>query len=98
MILSAAFLLLTLAMGVVLVRAVAGPTVHDRVLSVNTFGTTVVLWLCAFAVLNESAYVIDIATIYALMSFIATIAMLRFIEHESRQKKRRARTPDPEDG
>lgn len=95
MILATAFVLLTVAMGLVLVRAFAGPTVQDRVLSVNTFGTTVVLWLCVFAVRNDSVFVVDIATIYALTSFIATIAMLRFIEHEAR---RRRRSHDPENG
>jgi multicomponent Na+:H+ antiporter subunit F len=97
-ILSIAFLILTFAMGLVLVRAFSGPTVQDRVLSVNTFGTTVVLWLCAYAALNDSAFVIDIATIYALTSFIATIAMLRFIEHESRRKSRAEEPADAENG
>lgn len=96
MILSTTLLLLTLAMALVLVRAFAGPTVQDRVLVVSTFGTTVVLWLCAYSVLSDSAYVIDIATIYALTSFIATIGMLRFIEHESRRRSRREPAPEAE--
>lgn len=72
--------LLVLAMAVVLFRALSGPTVQDRILSVNTFGTTTVLWLCAWSVVSGRDHMIDIAMIYALTSFVATIAALKFVE------------------
>lgn len=76
----AALSVLTLAMAVVLLRALAGPTVQDRILAANTFGTTTVLWLCTWSAGSGRDFAIDIATIYALTSFVATIAMLRFVE------------------
>lgn len=88
MILPVALGLLTLSMAVVLVRAFAGPTVQDRILSTNTFGTTTVLWLCTWSVVGGRDYGIDIAMIYALTSFVATIALLRFVEAEPTEADR----------
>lgn len=77
---SAVLALLTLAMALVLVRALRGPTLPDRVLAVNTFGTVTVLWLAAYAATFDVADVIDIAMIYALASFVASIAVLKYVE------------------
>lgn len=71
---------LTLAMGIVLIRALKGPRVLNRILAVNTFGTTTVLWLATFAFVSGRHDVIDIATIYALTSFVATISVLKYVE------------------
>lgn len=71
---------LVVAMAVVLVRAVSGPTVQDRILSANSFGTATVLWLCSWASVGGRDFVIDIAMIYALTSFVATIAALKYVE------------------
>lgn len=72
--------LLTVAMGLALVRALRGPNVKNRILAVNTFGTITVLWLCAYGFLSRRFDVIDIAMIYALTSFVATIAVLKYVE------------------
>lgn len=72
--------ILVVSMIVVLVRAIAGPTAQDRMLSANTFGATIVLWLCTWAVFSRELFVIDIAMVYALTSFVATVAALRFFK------------------
>ena len=68
-----------------LVRAYLGPTVYDRVLSVNTIGTMTVLLIAAVGFLMGRPEFLDIALVYALISFIGTIAVLRYI------KRRRSR-------
>ena len=68
-----------------LVRAYLGPTVYDRVLSVNTIGTMTVLLIAAVGFLMGRPDFLDIALVYALISFIGTIAVLRYI------KRRRSR-------
>ena len=72
--------LLTVAMALVLVRALRGPTVPDRIQAVNAFGTLTVLWLAASAATFRVNDVIDIAMIYALASFVAAIAVLKYVE------------------
>lgn len=64
----------------VLMRAIAGPTVYDRILAVNAIGTKTVMFVVLLAFLNKRADFLDIALLYALMNFVATIAILKFKE------------------
>ncbi|MEM7407890.1 MAG: cation:proton antiporter [Pseudomonadota bacterium] len=76
----AAALAVVVAMFMVLVRAVLGPTIYDRILSVNTFGTKTVLLLALWGYVIERPEFLDIAIVYALLNFIGTIAVLKFFE------------------
>ena len=63
-------------MALALIRAVLGPTVYDRVLSVNMFGTKTVLFICVGAVASGRNDFVDLALVYALMNFIGVLAVL----------------------
>jgi multicomponent Na+:H+ antiporter subunit F len=76
-------LLLMAGMALMLVRLLRGPEIYDRVLAVNSFGTKTVLFLCVFAFLIGRPDAIDIALLYALMNFIATIAILKFSRYRT---------------
>ena len=67
-----------IAMVLALTRAVIGPTVFDRILAVNMFGTMTVLMIGILGFLTKRPDFLDIALIYALMNFIATIAVLKY--------------------
>lgn len=69
------------AMIIMLFRAIAGPTVYDRVLCVNSFGTKTVLLLAVLGFLMGRPAFLDIALLYALINFIATIAILKFFRY-----------------
>ncbi len=75
-----ALVVLLLAMAVLVIRALRGPTVQDRILAANAFGTTTVLWICVYALFSGRDDIVDIATIYALTCFVATIAGLKYVE------------------
>jgi len=81
---AAVLLILTASMALVLIRAMRGPGTVDRVLGVNALGTITVLWLAAFGTTTGDGDVIDIAMIYALTSFVATIAVLKYLEDRDR--------------
>ena len=68
------------SMALALIRALLGPTVYDRVLAVNTFGTKTVLLIAAVGFLAERPEFLDLALVYALINFIGTIAVLKFFE------------------
>lgn len=68
------------AMAMALARALLGPTVYDRVLAVNTFGTKTVLLLAVIGFLTERPDWVDLSLVYALINFIGTIAVLKFVE------------------
>lgn len=84
MFMAAAAALLT-TMLLALVRAFAGPTVYDRVLAVNAIGTKTVLLIAAVGFLAGRPDFLDIALLYALMNFIGTIAVLRYIKQSRTQ-------------
>ena len=68
------------SMSMALVRALLGPTVYDRVLAVNTFGTKTVLLIAVVGFLAGRPEFLDLALVYALINFIGTIAVLKFFE------------------
>ncbi|MFC2144314.1 monovalent cation/H+ antiporter complex subunit F [Acidobacteriota bacterium] len=61
-----------------LIRSIAGPTVFDRVLAVNSFGTKTVLLIAVYGFLTGRPDFLDLAIVYALMNFIGTIAVMKF--------------------
>ena len=69
------------AMALALLRALLGPTVYDRVLAVNTFGTKTVLLIAVLGFLTHRPEFLDLALVYALINFIGTIAVLKFFEY-----------------
>ncbi len=77
----AATLALLVAMALALTRALLGPTVYDRVLAVNSFGTKTVLLIAVIGFLTERPDFLDISLIYALINFIGTIAVLKFLKY-----------------
>ena len=78
MIFAAASLAILVTMAMALIRAVMGPTVYDRILAVNMFGTKTVLIIAVFGFLTSRPDFLDIALVYALINFIGTIAVLKF--------------------
>ncbi len=77
--------LITMAMA--LGRALLGPTIYDRLLAANMFGTKTVLLLSVVAFLYGRPDFLDLALVYALINFIGVIAVLEFIrERASREE------------
>ena len=80
--LASAFLII-ISMALMLGRLLGGPTLYDRLLAVNSFGTKTVLFLCIFCFIIDRPDGVDIALLYALMNFIATIAVLKFFNYQA---------------
>lgn len=76
----AATLAILVTMALALTRALLGPTVYDRVLAVNMFGTKTVLLIAVLGFLMGRPDFLDIALVYALINFIGTIAVLKFLK------------------
>jgi len=76
----ATLLALVVTMVLILVRAFTGPSVYDRVLAVNMFGTKTVLLIAVGGhALGWTSYT-DVALLYAMINFLGTVAILRFFE------------------
>ncbi len=67
-------------MALTLVRAFMGPTVFDRILSVNAFGSLTVVLIAVYGFLSGRPEFLDIALVYVLINFIATIAVTKYVK------------------
>lgn len=74
-------------MGLALARALIGPTVYDRVLTVNMFGTKTVLLLSVMAFLGGRPDFLDLALAYALINFIGVLAVLEFFKTRAARRE-----------
>jgi multicomponent Na+:H+ antiporter subunit F len=72
---------LLVAITLVLVRALLGPTVFDRAQAANTIGTLAVLLLAVLGFLGGRPEFLDLAIIYALLNVVGTIAVLKFFQY-----------------
>lgn len=77
---SAAALIIIIGVALVMYRAIVGPLVYDRVLAVNIIGTKTVILLALIGYIYERPHFLDIALVYALINFIATLAILKYKE------------------
>ncbi len=76
---TAAALGILVAMALALARACLGPTLYDRILAVNMFGTKTVLMIAVLGFLMGRPEFLDIALVYTLINFIATIAVCKYV-------------------
>ncbi len=86
----------TIAIFVVMImaisRGIVGPTLYDRILAVNMFGTKTVLLISLLGFVMGRPQFLDIAIVYALINFISVIGVLRYsgspvFRHHKQQKK-----------
>ncbi len=81
----AALIALFVGMALLLTRALIGPTLYDRVLAVNSFGTKTVLAMGLLGFAMGRPDFLDLALLYTLINFIGTIAILKFFRYRSFQ-------------
>lgn len=81
MMMQAAALALLVTMALAIVRALLGPTLFDRILAVNMFGTKTVLFISLLAGVTGRGDYLDVALVYAMINFIATIALMKYFDH-----------------
>jgi|TARA_B100001750_G_scaffold246644_1_gene269676 multicomponent Na+:H+ antiporter subunit F len=67
-----------LTMLIALIAALRGPTVFDRILAVNMFGTKTVLLIAVSGFLSGRPEWLDLALVYALVNFTGIIAVTKF--------------------
>lgn len=78
-----AIIIMMISIALFVIRAVNGPTVFDRLLAVNSINSKINVLLIILSIFSGNQSFIDIAFIYALISFIASYAILRFIRNNS---------------
>ncbi len=68
------------SMVLTLYRSIKGPTVYDRILAVNAFGTLTVVLISVYGFLSGRPDFLDLAMVYALINLISNIAVYIYVE------------------
>jgi multicomponent Na+:H+ antiporter subunit F len=71
---------LLLAIVIAIIRVVKGPTAPDRVVGLDTINTIVIVAMVIFGAATGDVIYIDVAIIYALLSFISTLFIAKYLE------------------
>jgi multicomponent Na+:H+ antiporter subunit F len=71
---------LLLCVVIALIRVIKGPTAPDRIVGLDTINTIVIVSLVIFGLAAGSIIYIDVAIVYALLSFISTLFIARYLE------------------
>ncbi len=79
----AAMAVLLLSSFLCLYRIGMGPTAPDRTVAIDILGTLMVGFCCVFALWYERDFYMNIAIAWALVSFIGTIALAKYLEGRS---------------
>ena len=77
-----ASILIGAAVCLTFVRLVKGPTLADRVVSVDLIGVLLVCLLVLMSGVTSQEVFLDVAMVVALISFVGTVAYSRYIERE----------------
>ena len=70
---------LAVMMCICLVRAVRGPKLADRIVATNMIGVKTILLIVMVAVYIGGDFLVDVAMVYALLSFLAVVVFTRFM-------------------
>jgi multicomponent Na+:H+ antiporter subunit F len=71
---------LTVCVILALIRTIRGPTAPDRVVGIDTINTMVIVAMVAFGAAYREVIYIDVAIVYALLSFISTLFIAKYLE------------------
>jgi multicomponent Na+:H+ antiporter subunit F len=85
------FVTLALAMvavtAVTFYRVVVGPTLFDRMLAASVIGTTNIAIIAVVGFIYERPDMfVDLAIAYAMLNFISTVAIARYLESQGRRE------------
>ena len=95
-----ALLLIGVLLIACLIRAIRGPRIADRVIAANMIGTLVVITICILSFVMNEGYLVDIAMIYTMLSFLAVVLLTKVYmgiyreKHRQEQLKKEAENHD----
>jgi multicomponent K+:H+ antiporter subunit F len=76
---SAAYIMLGIAMGLNLWRLVKGPSTPDRILALDTLAINTIALVMLIGIATASPAYFDAALLIAMMGFVGTVALCKFL-------------------
>jgi multicomponent Na+:H+ antiporter subunit F len=80
MIFLVAAVVILISIALAFIRLVVGPTIPDRIVGLDTVNTLVIVSMILFGVAFKESIYIDVAIVYALLSFVTTILVAKYLE------------------
>ena len=74
-----ALAVLLISMVLALVRLIRGPAAADRIVALDLISILIVTFMAAYAVYSGETSFLDVAIGYALIAFLGTVALARFL-------------------
>jgi multicomponent Na+:H+ antiporter subunit F len=74
------FVLVMLGVAFAFVRLLLGPSLPDRIVALDMMTVLIVSFCGLYAMLAEDTAFVDVAIVLALVGFLATVALARFVE------------------
>lgn len=75
-----AFVLVMLGIVGGFIRLVKGPSLPDRVVALDMMTVLIVSFCGLYAILSEQSAFVDVAIVVAVIGFLATVALARYVE------------------
>jgi len=85
--------LLLVSIALASVRLARGPQAADRVVALDLIAVLVVAFLAAYAIDTGNTSFLDVAIAYALVAFLGTVALARFILRCGRRRNKDCTLP-----
>lgn len=82
-------IILSVIICVCFVRAILGPRFTDRLVAANMIGIKAIVFVCLLTVFLEESFLVDVALIYAMLSFLAIVIISRIVVLRERSEKSR---------
>ncbi len=87
-------LILAVMLFVCLARAIRGPRIADRLVSVNMMGTMVMVMIAVLALMLNEGYLVDVCLVYAMISFLSVVVLSKVYIGIYEEKRHKSEEPD----
>ena len=81
-----ALVVLLVSIFLVLVRLIRGPDAADRIVALDLVSVLIVAILAAYSIYSGETSFLDVAIAYALIAFLGTVALARFLMRSAMKK------------
>ena len=72
--------LLMISIFMAVIRIILGPTAPDRVVGLDTINTIIISSMVLFGAATREIIYIDVAIVYALLSYISTLFIAKYLQ------------------
>ena len=89
-----ALVVLLMSIFLALVRLIKGPDAADRIVALDLVSVLIVAFLAAYSIFSGETALLDVAIGYALIAFLGTVALARFLMRSAMRRSETANLAD----